>query len=99
MSATGIPVTIDDAELAGWTALGVRCSCHLALVSWPNMRRSTHYRRLDEILPRLRCAKCGTPPIEATLCEYQPTPDHPGVPRLVLPLPFISSPPPRPGEE
>lgn len=60
-------VTIDDAELAGWTWLMVTCSCKMTLLPRCLMRRKTRFRRLCEIVERLRCESCGKPPREVKL--------------------------------
>lgn len=74
--------TIDDAELAGWNYL----------------RRRTRYRKLSEIVPRLRCGKCGKPPLLVKLCTSGASNYAPGPPDLVLPLPFTVSSIPLPQE-
>lgn len=60
-------VTIDDAELAGWACLSVSCGCSITRFSWTNLRRHTRLRRFGEIIPRLRCSKCGQRVKEASL--------------------------------
>lgn len=60
-------VTIDDAELAGWPWLKIVCGCKITLMPWRLMRRHTRYRRLREIIERLRCERCGKPPREVAL--------------------------------
>lgn len=54
--------TIDDAELAGWMALSIRCRCGSTDYPWPLLRRMTRYRRLDEIAARLKCKRRGCRP-------------------------------------
>lgn len=51
--------TIDQADLVGWQFLSVYCGCRITWLDWQKLRRSTRYRRLDEIVPRLRCSDCG----------------------------------------
>jgi len=60
-------VTIDDAEIAGWPWLKVTCGCKVALLPWRLIRRRTRYRRLGEIIERLRCESCGHPPRDVSL--------------------------------
>lgn len=55
-------VTIDNAELARWMALAIRCRCGSKHYPWPLLRRVTRYRRLDEIAVRLKCKKRGCRP-------------------------------------
>lgn len=67
LTPDSIPRTIDDAELIGWEGLTITCRCHIAVMSWPLLRRVQRYRRQDEIKERLVCSKCGSAPSEVTL--------------------------------
>ncbi len=69
------PETIDDAELLGWEGLHLTRQCHISVMSWPLLRRSQRYRRLDEIKERLVCSKCGSAPKTVALFRmYVPKP-------------------------
>jgi hypothetical protein len=54
--------TIDDAELARWMTLAVRCRCGEVHYPWRLLRQRTRYRRLSEIAERLRCKRRGCRP-------------------------------------
>lgn len=82
--------TIDDASLAGWNALSATC-CGIAILQWGYLRRRTRYRKLSDIVPRLRCSKCGKPPLRVALCTAGANGYAPIPPELVLPLPFMAS--------
>jgi len=67
-SMSVVPVTIDDAELAGWQSLGIWCrGCCTTFASWRGLRRETRCRRLDEIATRFRCKRCGSRPAHVWL--------------------------------
>lgn len=59
--------TIDDAELARWMCLGVSCRCGSVHLPWRLLRQRTRYRRLDEIVIRLKCKRRGCRPDRAWL--------------------------------
>lgn len=54
--------TIDDAELHGWPWLELQCDCQTTLMPFELLRSRQRYRRLNEIVPRLRCQSCGRRP-------------------------------------
>ena len=70
---------MDDAELQGWLGLSVRCSgCgYITWLFWDLLRRRTPWRRLDDIVPRLTCERCKTPPVSvALLRQREGLPSH-----------------------
>ncbi len=67
-------LTLDDAELDGWTDLEIFCaSCRVTVVhSFKALRRRSRFRRLDEIKPRLVHRHCGKPPEKVALHKVHP---------------------------
>ena len=75
MDAQTVPKTIDEAELAGWHGLQITHACcrhGTTVLPWARLRSRQRYRRLDEIVARLVCEHCRTPPVAVGLWSIAP---------------------------
>jgi len=67
MLVTDKPVTLDDAEILGWTDLEIRCCRKIVVYALAKLRRKTRLKKLADIKAVLRCENCGGKPASVAL--------------------------------
>jgi hypothetical protein len=69
MMTTDIPASLDEAELSDWPHLLVHCpTCRTArLLFVAHLRACYGNVRLDDVVQRLRCSRCGGAPTRVQL--------------------------------